>query len=162
MTRERHRHWRRAATVTVRIACLFAALGTIVGYHVVGAKYYRSYWVPQGVGMISLLPDELAHFALYGAFSLVAVALLVVAFDPWQSGGRVAIQPEGAALRGSGLAVMVTAVAVAATTFLISRHVLQHTVISDDEHVYRFIAQTLRTGSLTASSPGSDLEFFRE
>src|SRR4029079_6377645 len=35
-------------------------------------------------------------------------------------------------------------------------------VISDDEHVYRFIAQTLRTGSLTAPSPGQDLAFFRE
>jgi hypothetical protein len=44
----------------------------------------------------------------------------------------------------------------------ISRAVLGSAVITDDEHVYQFIAETLRTGSLTAPSPREDLEFFIE
>src|SRR4029077_95908 len=44
----------------------------------------------------------------------------------------------------------------------VSRFVLGHAVITDDEHVYRFIAQTLRTGSFVAPSPKEDLVFFQE
>jgi hypothetical protein len=40
--------------------------------------------------------------------------------------------------------------------------VLRDTVVTDDEHAYRFIARTLRTGHLVAPSPGGDLEFYRE
>src|SRR5436190_1464178 len=59
-------------------------------------------------------------------------------------------------------AVLVPVASVAALCALIRTEVLRHAVVSDDEHAYQFIAQTLRRGALTAPSPGSDLAFFRE
>jgi dolichyl-phosphate-mannose-protein mannosyltransferase len=139
---------------------LALGLAALLGYSSVGA-YYNGFRVPQGYGMNFLLPEELAHIALFSVLGLVAVVGLALALagtslvDRCIALGRIAV-------RHAGISCAVLTAAVFVSTLGISRYVLGHAAITDDEHVYRFIAQTLRTGSLTAPSPGTDLDFFRE
>ncbi len=151
----------RAAPVLVSLIALFLAVGAILSFHIVGKRFYAGFWIPQGSGMNTLLPEEFTHATLYVVFGLSGMAFLLMAFRRLNIGER-----DLALIRriaDSGLAAAVGAgVFVFVGTLLIGRYVLHYAVTSDDEHVYRFIAQTLRTGSLTAPSPGNDLEFFRE
>src|SRR5262249_29887529 len=144
-----------------RVVGLAAALVAILGYDAVGRKYYQGYAIPQGYGMDLLLPAELAQTAMFLAFGGLAMLGLAAAL----AGSGVIEGAVGAvrkaAQRLGGLAGL-TAVWIFVASFSVSRFVMGHAVITDDEHVYRFIAQTLRTGSLTAPSPREDLAFFQE
>jgi len=144
-----------------RVLGLAAALVAILGYDAVGRKYYQGYAIPQGYGMDLLLPAELAQTAMFLAFGGLAMLGLAAAL----AGSGVIEGAVGAvrkaARRLGGLAGL-TAVWIFVASFSVSRFVMGHAVITDDEHVYRFIAQTLRTGSLTAPSPREDLAFFQE
>ena len=151
-----------AAQVAFRLLVgLGVALVAVHGFHAVGARYYDRFWIPQGSAMYYVPPAELAFLALYAVFGLVASLGLLFALGvvPWHDTDMRWLQgcAERGILTASGLALF-----VGTTTFLVARHVLEHAVLTDDEHTYRFIAQTLRTGSLTAPSPGADLNFYRE
>jgi dolichyl-phosphate-mannose-protein mannosyltransferase len=144
-----------------RLGGLALALFAILGYDAAGRRFYRGYAVPQGYGMDHLLPEELAQIALFVAFGGLAMIGLVAALA-----GSAPAESAVGAFRRSTRRVGVLTAATAAWLFLaswgVSWFVLGHAPISDDEHVYRFIAQTLRTGSLTAPSPREDLAFFQE
>jgi hypothetical protein len=144
-----------------RLAGLILALFAILGYDAAGRRFYRGYTLPQGYGMDHLLPEELAQMALFVAFGGLAMIGLMAALA-----GSTPAESAVGAFRRAASRVGLVAVATAAWLFVaswgVSRFVLGHAPISDDEHVYRFIAQTLRTGSLTAPSPGTDLPFFQE
>src|SRR5262245_56297242 len=145
----------------IRFGCL-AVLGLVVaGYQSAASTFYQGFRVPQGSGMNHLPPAELAHYALYFLFGGVAVALLWRALFRLPSSGGF---DEAAATFVSrpGVAAVVAAAFVLAMTMGLSSVVLGHAVTTDDEHVYRFIARTLREGELVAPSPGSDLPFYRE
>lgn len=152
---------RSVATLLIRVVCFIVALATMLAHNAVGLAYYDGFWIPQGYGINHLLPEELAHSALFFFFGLVAGVFLVVALEGVTVSERDLARVRRLADSGRAVAMMVGLVVFIAT-LLIGRHVLGHAVITDDEHAYRFIAQTLRTGSLTAPSPGGDLEFFRE
>jgi hypothetical protein len=148
-----------------RVLRLLAGLGlapvAILGFHAVGDRFYEGFWIPQGYGMYRLLPAELAFLSLYGAFGLVAALGLLSALGvvSWRDSDLRWLRR--CADRGALTAVALGAV-VGAAAFVVARYVLEHAVLTDDEHAYRFIAQTLRTGALTAPSPGADLDFYRE
>ena len=144
-----------------RLAGLILALFAILGYDAAGRRFYHGYALPQGYGMNHLLPEELAQISLFVAFGGLAMIGLVAAL----AGGSPMEAAVSLFRRAAG---RVGALAAATSLWLflaswgVSRFVLGHAPISDDEHVYRFIAETLRTGSLTAPSPGADLPFFQE
>ncbi len=143
----------------VRLSGLGVALLAIVACGAVGTRYYGAFLLPHGSGMYHLMPEELAYITLFTVFGGVALLGLILALHPssWLQAvsQRLTAVPLPALAAGSAALLLGAGLAVAT-------HVLEHAVISDDEHAYRFIAQTLRTGSLTAPSPGSDLPFFRE
>jgi hypothetical protein len=144
-----------------RLAGVGLALFAILGYDAAGRRFYRGYALPQGYGMDHLLPEELSQIALFVGFGGLAMIGLVVALAgsaPAQS----AVDLFRKAARRAGALAGFTAAWVFLASWAVSRFVLGHAAISDDEHVYHFIAQTLRTGSLTAPSPGQDLPFFQE
>lgn len=145
----------------LRLASLAAALGCILGYDAVGRLYYESFRVPQGYGMYHLLPEELAHLALFTLFGLAAAAFLFVAIRETVLCERALGAVEALSRRPWTTAVLV-AVLVTLTCGFVSGSILGHAAITDDEHAYQFIAATLRTGSLTARSPGVDLDYYRE
>ena len=137
------------------------AIWALLSFAAIGREFYGNYHLPHGLGMNYLLPEELAFYAMFFIFGTLVTAGL------WLSLGATAL-PErlikGArVLAGAGwIGAAAVALLVTATCGLIGRDVLRHAVISDDEHVYQFIAQTLRSGHLTAPSPETDLAFFRE
>jgi len=144
-----------------RLAGLVLALFAILGYDAAGRRFYRGYALPQGYGMDHLLPEELSQIALFLGFGALAMIGLIAALAgsaPAQSAVGLFRQ----AARRVGALAGLTAAWVFLASWAVSRFVLGHAAISDDEHVYHFIAQTLRTGSLTAPSPGQDLPFFQE
>ncbi len=144
-----------------RLAGLILALFAILGYDGAGRRFYRGYAVPQGYGMDHLLPEELAQISLFVAFGGLAMIGLMAALAG-SSPAEAAVGLVRRAARRVGALAAATALWLFVASWAVSRFVLGHAAISDDEHVYRFIAQTLRTGSLTAPSPGQDLPFFQE
>jgi 4-amino-4-deoxy-L-arabinose transferase-like glycosyltransferase len=143
------------------LAGLGAALLAIRGFHAVGAQFYGEFWIPQGNSMYHLPPAEFAFLGLFIVFGLMAGLGSLFAF-----GGMSWRDPDmrwlyRCADRGAVIAIGLGAF-VGTTTFLIAKYVLEHAVLTDDENTYRFIAETLRTGALTAPSPGTDLDFYRE
>jgi hypothetical protein len=144
-----------------RLTCAVLGAVAIASFHAVGRLYYDGFRVPQGWGMDFLLPPELTHYALFFVFGLAAVGLLTAAL----LATRLPAAARGlarAAARRPGAAAAAAAAFVTLACLLLATDVLRGGVLTDDEHVYRFIAQTLRTGALTAPSPGTDLEFFTE
>jgi hypothetical protein len=144
----------------LRVLGLAFGLAGLIGYTAVGT-YYAGFRVPQGYGMNFLLPEELAHIALFWVLGLCALLGLAVALR----GTSVAAWciAFGRMARGhAGAFSAALAGLLFVSTLVFSHYVLGHAAITDDEHVYRFIAQTVRTGSFTAPSPGTDLDFFRE
>ena len=138
-------------------------VSAVVSFAAAGREYYRDFRIPQGHGMTQLLPEELGFLLLYSAFGLVATAALAAGLEATRFAesarsalGRVARSPRAVTL-GAGLAVLVASGSLA-------YFVLGHAVVTDDEHVYRFIGQTLRAGSLVAPLPGpaADAPFFAE
>ncbi len=142
---------------------LATALGVlaVLAYRATGARYYGALGIPQGTGMDAMVTEEVAQIALYVVFGGVAVAAFAVAIGatPLAEGlasvlARLARRPR--------LAVGWATAFVLAAAVLLGRTVTRGAVTTDDEHVYRFIARTLRTGSLVAPSPGRDLDYYRE
>jgi len=144
-----------------RLGGLALAIFAILGYDAAGRRFYHGYALPQGYGMDHLLPEELSQISLFVAFGGLAMLGLVAALAGSAPAETAVDLFRKAARRGGALAA-VTAAWLFLASWGVSRFVLGHAVISDDEHVYHFIAQTLRTGSLTAPSPGQDLPFFQE
>lgn len=150
----------RASIGAGELAAVGTAIVTMLAYRANVDRYYGSF-IPQGTGMDHVVSEELAQISLYVAFGLVAAASLAIALY------RTRVIERALALAGSvrqrpGPLVGALAGFVLLTSFAVGRVVLGGKVTTDDESVYRFIAQTLRTGSLVAPSPGSDLEFYRE
>ena len=145
----------------LRVACALGAAVVITSFHAVAQVYYGGLTVPQGYGMESLLPTEVMHYALLVVLGGIATALLAVALLGTSLPGAAVASLRILAARPWATAAA-CAVALSLACLLVSVEFLGDGILTDDEHVYRFIAQTLRTGSLTAPSPGKDLEFFRE
>jgi hypothetical protein len=145
----------------LRLACAIGAGFLTVCFHAVAHVYYDGFRVPQGQGMESLLASEVVHYALFAVFGTLVAVLLTVALL-----GTSLPASARAGFRAMSGHPWRTAAVCAAVLFLacllVSVEFLGDGILTDDEHVYRFIAQTLRTGSLTAPSPGSDLGFFWE
>ena len=144
-----------------RLLGLVLALFAILGYDAAGRRFYRGYALPQGYGMDHLLPEELSQIALFVAFGVLAMIGLVTSLAGSSPAESAVSLFRRAAGRVGALAGL-TAAWLFLGSWAVSRFVLGHAAISDDEHVYHFVAQTLRTGSLTAPSPGQDLPFFQE
>jgi hypothetical protein len=145
----------------VRLAGLGLGLGSILAFRATGDAFYRGYRIPQGFGMAHLLPEELAFitlFVVWGGLATLGLGLALRGAPIVDSArrlfGRLAGRPT--------LTVYALTAFVLAACAALAVGVLGHAVISDDEHVYRFIAQTLNTGALSAPSPGGDYEFFAE
>jgi hypothetical protein len=150
----------RGRTEFVRLACLVGLGLVILGYQAVATSFYRSFRVPQGNGMNFLLLEELAHAALYLLFGLATAALTFVALR-----GLPLCERLGEAVRAlcaHRLAPLVAFAAVVCACLGLATLVLGHAVTTDDEHTYRFIARTLRTGAAVAPSPRTDLPFYAE
>jgi len=139
------------------------ALGGVVlaAFHAVGHAYYQDFAVPQGWGMDFPLPAELTHYVFFFVFGLAATALLTLALLGTRVPGAVRAAGHAMARRPLAASAAVGALLALVCGLLVS-NVLVGGVLSDDENVYHFIAQTLRRGSLVAPSPGTDLEFFVE
>lgn len=145
----------------MRLAAFALAALAIVGFRAVAPAFYGDFHVPQGASGFHVPAEELAFLFLFLALGGVAWVAVAVALHRLPTvdglaaaGARVAARTGWCtALAGLGL--------LAASTFTASQ-VLGHAVITDDEHVYRFIARTLAGGALTAPSPGQDLSFFKE
>ncbi len=153
-------HTSRSQPERVRLLCLALLALVVAGYQSAGRAFYQGFRVPQGSAMNHLPPAELAHYALYALFGGVSALLLwgvlyrLPSAASFARAARLAERP----LVLAGLC----AAAVLVVTLGLSSLVLAHAVTTDDEHVYRFIARTLRAGDVVAPSPGTDLEFFRE
>jgi hypothetical protein len=154
---------RRAARLSalVPLASLAAAVAGLVGFSAVGDTFYEGYRLPQGSGMDHLLPEELTFYGMFFAFGGIVVVALWTALQATTIPDALVHLARRLA-RGGWVTALALCFTTAALCALIRTEVLHHAVISDDEHVYQFIAQTLRTGALTAPSPASDLAFFRE
>ncbi|HET9317696.1 MAG TPA: hypothetical protein VFQ51_19035 [Vicinamibacteria bacterium] len=144
-----------------RLVSLALAVLVIAAFQAAGHAYYRDFRIPQGTGMAHLLPEELAFLALFTVFGLALWALLAAAlFGTAVAAGLEAKGREASAHPWWTAAVLGAMVTVACAW--VGRDVLRGGVVTDDEHVYRFIAETLRTGAVVAPSPGQDLPFFVE
>jgi hypothetical protein len=139
-----------------------AAFG-VASFAAVGREYYNEFRIPQGYGMNHLVPEELGFVLLFSAFGIVVAVSLAAALELTRVGEsarrglqQLARHPRGTAV---GIALLVFLVCAALAHF-----VLGHAVVTDDEHVYSFIAQTLRTGALSAPPPGppGDWPYFAE
>ncbi len=152
---------RRRLQALAPAAYVLVATVALMAFPAVGREFYDDYHLPQGSGMNHLLPEELAFYAMYFVFGTLAMAGLWLALR--ETRVPLALVAGVRRLAAMGwLAGAPGAVVVSALCALIGQQVLRHAVISDDEHVYQFIAQTLRHGAVTAPSPGADLAFFRE
>lgn len=127
----------------------------------IGSAYYDGFRIPHGLGMAYLLPAEINQIAHYALLGLPAVLGLAVALQGFGAGAALLGAVRAAAARPRA-SVALLALFVFAACAGLGRLALRGQVTTDDENTYRFIAQTLRTGSLTAPSPGADLEFFQE
>jgi 4-amino-4-deoxy-L-arabinose transferase-like glycosyltransferase len=145
----------------VRLALLLTGTAAILSYDAVGHAFYGGFRIPQGTGMNSLAPEEVTQIAMFTTFGAVAVAALAAALHGTAPVSR-AIAALSALARRPHPAALAAAALAGAAAALVASAVLGHAVVTDDEHTYRFIAQTLRTGALVAPSPGADLEFFGE
>ncbi|PYQ44310.1 MAG: hypothetical protein DMF77_07495 [Acidobacteria bacterium] len=144
-----------------RIVALLGAVIALLSYRSIAASFYDGFVLPQGTGMNALLPIEISAISVFTVFGGAAWALLSFALAGTSLIGA-AIGAVRVMARRPGTTAAVCAFAVAAACAAVAHLVLRHAVTSDDEHVYRFIAQTLGAGGLTAPSPGHDLEFYRE
>jgi hypothetical protein len=152
---------RRAPGAVAAASSLVAGLAALVLFAAVGREFYGDFELPQGSGMYSLLPEELAFCSLFLVFGLAAWAALTIAVCATRLPDAMARLAAAAGRRPRTLAIVVAAL-VALLCAVLGSSVLGRAVISDDEHVYQLIARTLRGGALTSPSPGGDLAFFRE
>ena len=144
-----------------RLILLFVGTAAILSYQAIGRAFYGDFWIPQGAGMNNLIAEEITQITMFTFFGMVAVAALAAALRGTTIVERAVSLLRGLAQRPRAVA-LATAAGAGVAAALIGSSVLGHAVVTDDEHTYRFIAQTLRTGALVAPSPGSDLDFFRE
>lgn len=145
----------------VRLAAVAAAALAIAGFREIGRVFYDGFRVPQGYSGFHVPVEELSQYLLFLALGGLAWCGLALALHRFPS-------VERAALAGARLAARprwgtaVAAGALLGVSAFVASQVLGFGAITDDENVYRFIAQTLASGSLTAPSPGQDLPFFAE
>jgi hypothetical protein len=137
-----------------------SAIVAMCAYRALIDRFHGSF-IPQGTGMSSMLAEEVAQLTLFVVFGLAAAVALAMALRRTQAVAWV-LMLAGRAVRRPRPVVMGLAGLVFLMSFVVGRFVLGGTVTTDDENVYRFIAQTLRAGSLVAPSPVSDLDFYRE
>jgi hypothetical protein len=140
---------------------LVLAVVSVLSFGAVGRSFYEDFRLPQGYGMYHLLSQELAFYSMFFVFGGIAVAALWLALRTTAFPAALVDLVRRLAAAGWPLALGLC-VAVGAVSTLIRADILRDAAVSDDEHVYQFIAQTLRRGSLTAPSPGGDLAFFQE
>jgi hypothetical protein len=150
----------RASIGAGELAAAGVAMVAMLAYRANVDRYYGSF-IPQGTGMDHIISEEVAQLSLYVVFGLVAAVSLAIALYPTRAIER-ALALAASAGRRPGPVVAALAAFVLLASFVVGRVVLAGAVTTDDESVYRFIAQTLRTGSLVAPSPGGDLDFYRE
>jgi hypothetical protein len=140
---------------------LLAALSAFLSFSLVGRDFYAGFQLPHGSGMYHLLPEELAFYGIFFIWGGVGWIALWTCLRGTSVPDLLMRVFRGAKDRGRVVA-LVAGLLVAAAAAMVGDQVLARAVVSDDEHVYQFIAQTLRTGRVTAPSPGSDLAFYRE
>jgi hypothetical protein len=143
------------------LAGLLLGLASAAAYLAIGSAYYDGFRIPHGLGMANLLPAEInqiAHYAMLGLPAVLGFALALEGFGA----GRALLGAARAAAARPRTSVGLLALFAFAACAVLGRLALRGQVTTDDEHTYRFIAETLRSGSLTAPSPGGDLDFFRE
>ena len=143
-----------------RLGALAAFPLLLLAYQAVGQRFYDGFRIPQGQGMTHLLPPELGHLVMFVVFGVPAWAALACAIRGPATRSAAALL-DSMAQWGARFAWLVAAT-VACAASLVGWWLLGRHVTTDDEHVYRFIAQTLRAGALVAPSPGADLGFYRE
>jgi dolichyl-phosphate-mannose-protein mannosyltransferase len=139
---------------------LAVAVLATAAFSAVGRAFYADFHLPQGTGMTRIVPEEATFVLMFCAFGSAAVLGFAGALGTGTE-GRLRTLLRAAASRPAAAAAVLGALALLAS-LAVSRLVLHGAAVTDDEHTYRFIAQTLRTGSLTAPSPRTDLPFFRE
>jgi hypothetical protein len=149
------------APVSRRLLSLAGAVLAIAAFQAAGNAYYRGFRTVQGGGMTHLLPDELAFLALFTFFGIAAWAAFACALTGTSVAESVASLARAASRRPGWCALAAGALTALACAW-IGHQVLGGAVVTDDEHVYRFIARTLRTGAVVAPSPGADLAFYVE
>lgn len=151
----------RGRSELMRVVWLALLALTVAGYQAVADAFYGGFRVRAGDTMNHLAPDELAHGLLFVVFGGAAAACAFLALR-----GLPALARLDGAVRSlcdrPRAVTLLAAGAVLAGALLLASAVLQHAVTTDDEHVYRLIARTLRTGAVVSPSPGRDLAFFRE
>jgi hypothetical protein len=145
----------------MRLAAFALAALAILGFRAVAPAFYGGFRVPQGSSGFHVPVEELAYLFLFLALGGVAWLALAVALHRLPTveglagaGARLAARP--------GWCTAIAALGLLAASSFVASQVLGHAVVTDDEHVYRFIARTLAGGALTAPSPGQDLSFFKE
>jgi len=149
------------ASVGLRdVAWTGLAVLTILAYRATIERFYAPF-IGQGTGMNYMAGEEIAQLSLFMVFGVVAVFALAQSLRRTCALER-ALALAGAAVRRPRPIVAGLAGVVFAASLLVGRFVLDGAAITDDENVYGFIAQTLKTGALVASSPGLDLDFYRE
>ncbi len=111
--------------------------------------------------MYHIPAEELSELCLFTFFGLAALGLLAWAFFASGVASRLLSRLRALARRPRLLVAGASLLALLGSAS-VARLVLEDTVLTDDENTYRFMAQTLRSGSVVAPSPGRDLAYFRE
>ena len=145
----------------IRFTCLVLLALMVGGYQAVASVFYQGFRVSQGGAMNHLPLDELAHYMMFLTFGGAAAALVYGALRGLPLCDRLGAGLSSFCARPLAPALAAAAFVLASCLYL-SHGVLGGAVTTDDEHAYRFIAQTLRQGAWVAPSPGGDLEFFQE
>ncbi len=138
------------------ILCTGVAAAAIVGFHDVG-HLYEDYALRYGVGAQKITTEELALYAWYFLFGIVAVVFLALAFLRTSLVDRLENRLKFLAEKRWWMPVASSTLFIAIVGF---RHfILRQGPIADDEETYRFIAKTLLMGRVANPSPG-DAAFF--
>lgn len=135
----------------------------VAAFGAAGREYYADFRIPQGYGMNQLVPEELSFILLFSAFGLLAAVALAAALEltGFADAARRGLRRMSRAPRAT---IVTVSLLVLVACGMLAHFVLGHAVVTDDEHVYRFTAQVLRTGALVAPVPGPprDAPFFTE
>lgn len=138
---------------------IVAAVACVGALHVSGIRY-QDYQIHYGYWGWS--PGETAFLVNYLLYGVTAVGLLGAALTALVGDRLVATMEKLGHLSpraSAGLLVAALAVLVALIT-LVRIGLLRDTAITDDEHVYTFMAQVFAAGRLYASSPPEPIRAF--
>jgi hypothetical protein len=141
-------------SLTIFRAAFFLSLSCLCILGFLGAaRSYGMFLIPQGWGVYTIVPDELAFYAWYAVFGSAAILFLMHALRAMSVGTvleralRSGIDRPGVLILSSGALLLVVLLALYFTVF-------RGAPIADDESTYVFIARTLLQGRVVNPSPG--------